>query len=397
VKIRRIIPDERVTTSLPLQVYAFSRSPMPAADYDKLTDYTPYMAGNLILVAEEDGETVATAGSIPMRQNVRGTIHRMAGIAGVATHPLARRRGHIRTLLLDLLGQVRESGHTVSALYPFRPSFYARFGYVGLPKTRTVSFAPADLRPLLSAELPGRLGWERIRSGYDAFRAFEERLLAERHGFGLFPANRAQRLRDDDERWLVTARVDGQVVGAVTYRIAEHGADLLADHLLSTSALGRALLLSFFARHVDQVARIVVTVAPDELPELWGTDVAAVTEARTSFPTDAAPMVRLLSVDALAGTRVGPGRVAVEVVDDPFVAGRYVFDGDSGALEVDRGAAPATTPVATLTVGGLSALVYGVLDPEEVVLRGFGTVAADAATQLRSLWPREVPYLTADF
>jgi GNAT superfamily N-acetyltransferase len=394
VKIRRIIPDERMTTSLPLQVYAFSRSPMPAADYDKLTDYTPYMVGNLVLVAEEDGETVATAASIPMRQNVRGTVHRMAGIAGVATHPLARRQGHIRALLLDLLGQVRDSGHTVSTLYPFRPSFYARFGYVGLPQTRSVSFAPADLRPLLSADLPGSLTWERIKQGYEVFRAFEERLLRDRHGFGLFPASREERLRDDDERWLVTARVDGEVVGAATYRIVEHGADLVADHLLATGPLGRALLLSFFARHIDQVARVVVTVPPDELPELWGTDLAAVTEARTSFPTNAAPMARLLSVDTLTGTRVGgPGRVAVEVVDDPFIAGRYVFDGRSGVLEVTRGGEAS----ATLTVAGLSALVYGVLDPDDVVVRGLGTIPADTAGALRALWPREIPYLTADF
>lgn len=399
MKIRRIIPDERVTTALPLQVYAFGRSPMPAADYDKLTDYTPYMVGNLVLVAEEDGATVATAASIPMRQNVRGTVYPMAGIAGVASNPLARRRGHVRALLVDLLGQVRDSGHTVSALYPFRPSFYARHGYVGLPQTRTVSVAPADLGPLLSADLPGELTWERIKQGYGTFRAFEERLLGERHGFGLFPAGREERLRDDDERWLVTARVDGEVVGAATYRIAEHGGELIADPLLTTSALGRALVLGFFARHVDQVAKIVMTVAPDELPELWGTDVAAVTEARTSFPTNAAPMVRVLSVEALAGTRVGPtvpgrqGVIAVEVVDDPFIAGRYVFDGRSGALEVTRGGEPA----ASLTVAGLSALVYGVLDPDDIVVRGLGVIPPDAAGVLRALWPREIPYLTADF
>jgi hypothetical protein len=264
---------------------------------------------------------------------------------------------------------------------------------VGLPKPRTVSFAPADLRPLLATDLPGEVTWERIKEGYGTYQAFRDRLLAERHGFAEFPDYRAVRLRDADEHWLATARVDGAVAGVVTYRIGGHGGDLTADHLLTTGPLGRALLLGFFARHVDQVGRVVVTVPPDEFPELWATDLATVVEARTAFPTEAAPMARVLSVEALAGTRVGPGRVVVEVVDDPLVAGRYTLDGGSGALQVARGGDPA----ATLTVPGLSGLVYGVLDPEDVVVRGWGDVPAAAASALRSMWPRAVPYLTVDF
>jgi predicted acetyltransferase len=391
VEIRRVAPEERMTTSMPLQTYAFSRSPMPAADFEKLDNYTPYMLGNTVLVAEEDGEPVATAASIPMRQNIRGSVRPMAGIAGVATHPLARRRGHIRALMRELLADVRDSGHAVSALYPFRPSFYARYGYVGLPKVRTVTLRPEDLR---AGDLPGSVSWERIHQGYPTYRAFEERMLAERHGFGLFPTSRDERLRDDDERWLVTARVDGEVVGLVTYRIDNHGGDLITDHVLSTGALGRALLLGFFARHVDQVARVVLTVAPDDLPELWGVDLAVTAETRTSFPTSAAPMVRVLSMAALAGTRVGAGRVVVEVVDDPFITGRYLLDGRGGSLEVSAADAE---PAATLTVAGLSGLVYGVLDPEDVVVRGLGVIPAGAAAELRAIWCRDIPYLTAEF
>ena len=48
-------------------------------------------------------------------------------------------------------------------------------------------------------------------------------------------------------------------------------------------------------------------------------------------------------------------------------------------------------------MGGLSALVYGVLDPVDVVARGLGTVSGDAIGPLRTLFPREMPYLFADF
>ncbi len=79
----------------------------------------------------------------------------------------------------------------MSALYPFRPSFYERFGYVGLPKARTVTFSPADLAGLLRRELPGEVRWERSGTGYRGYRDFTIRLLAECHGFAVLPDYRA--------------------------------------------------------------------------------------------------------------------------------------------------------------------------------------------------------------
>jgi predicted N-acetyltransferase YhbS len=394
MKIRRIDGEERLTTSRPLQWYAFGSSPQSREELDRLRSQPALANSDVTIIAEdEDGTPLATVSSTQMRQNVRGTVYPMAGICGVATDPRARRRGYVRTLLTELLGQVRDEGCPVSTLYPFRPSFYGRFGYVGLPQSRTVTLLTAELAPLLTAPAGAGVAWQRIGEGYPAHRAFTEDMLARRHGFAQFSEERAQRLRDADDRWLLTAHVDGAVVGAVTYRIAEFGGDLVADHLLATEPVGRALLLGFFARHVDQVARVVASVAPDEAPELWGTDLTTHTESRTSSPTNRAPMARVLSVTGLAGLPVGPGQATVEIVDDPFIAGRYLLDGGSGALDVGAGGSDG----ATLTAAGFAALVYGVLDPLEVALRGLGTVPADTVAGLRALFPRQVPYLVADF
>ena len=74
------------------------------------------------LAAFEDDGALASAAGIPMRQNVRGLVAPMAGIASVTSHPLARRRGFVRELMRRILGDMRKTGHVVSALYPFRPS-----------------------------------------------------------------------------------------------------------------------------------------------------------------------------------------------------------------------------------------------------------------------------------
>ncbi|MEJ3744699.1 GNAT family N-acetyltransferase [Actinomycetes bacterium KLBMP 9797] len=391
MKIRRISSEERMTHSFPLQMYAFGASPAPEGPS---RDWLTHNEGNVSVVAEDDAGTAqVVATGIPMRQNVRGAVLPMAGIAGVAAHPLARRQGHARAVLTQLLGDMRDEGHVLSALYPFRASFYARFGYVGLPKQRTATFAPAGLGELLRADLPGEVAWERVGTGYDAFRAFTLRLAEHRHGFAVFPDFRDERLRGEDGRWVVTARVDGEVTGAALYRITGHGGDLEVDDLLFTDPLSRSLLLRFLAGHVDQVSRVVAGIPADELPELWATDIEVVAEGRTAVPDRNAPMARVLSVPGLAGVHTGPGRVTVEVVDDLFLAGTYTLDGHSGQLTVETGGAPG----AQLRAAGLSALVYGVLDPRELALRGLGAVPADAAAELRTLFPRRVPYLFADF
>ncbi|SBT50548.1 GNAT family N-acetyltransferase [Micromonospora auratinigra] len=397
--IRRLTAEERPTTSFPLQAYAFEASPMAASRTEEFREYLPYNAGNRSLVAEEGGEPMATASAVPMRQNLRGSVLPMAGVAGVTSQPLARRSGYVRALLHKLLDEMRDEGHPLSALYPFRASFYERFGYVGLPRRRTAVFSPDDLAPLLRADLPDEVTWQRIGAGYPTWRGWTEECLRERHGFAIFPDFRAVALRDRDDRWVVTAVRDGRTVGAVTYRIDDHGGTLLADDLLAADPYARAALLQFFARHIDQVERISVQLPADELPELWLTDLAVHHEARVSRPGSPAPMARLLSLDALAGLPAGAGRVRVELVDDRWLTGSHLLDGTAGRLELlpDDSAAEGSVPTATLTAAGLSGLAYGVLDPAEVAVRGLGVVPVDAADELRRIFPRALPYLFADF
>ena len=395
MKIRQLTADERAEVSLPIQTYAFQASPPADRAAETLRKNQDYQVGNVTLVVEEDGVAVADATAIPMRQNIRGSVYPMAGIAGVATLPLARRRGYARALVSRLLEQLRDEGHVASTLYPFRPSFYERFGYVGLPRTRTVRFSPAGLADLLRAELPGEISCERAGTGYPAYRDFTLKLLAERHGFAVLPEYRTVALRDTDDRWVVMAHADGQPVAAAAYRITGFGGMLTTTDMLTAGPLGRALLLQFFARHIDQVREVEVQVPADELPELWATDLAAVATSTTAFPDSAAPMGRVLSLTALTGLAAGPERIVVEVTADPYLAGRYVLDGRPGSLEVTAGAT--AEPDATLTAAGISALVYGVLDPGDVALRGLGDVPRDAAARLARLFPRCCPYLYARF
>ena len=392
MNFRQITAAERTATMFPLQWYAFVPSPWPAEEEETYRGRMRFYETAVSLIAEEEGRTLAGVGALRMRQNVRGLVHDMAGVASVASHPSARRRGLVRALLDRLLRQMLDEGCAVSALYPFRPSFYARFGYVGTPRHRTASFAPEGLSHLTRAELPGEVERLSMSEGFEAWDGLNRRLLQERHGFAVFDEVRKAEFRED-KYWVAVARVEGEVVGAVRYRIDLYGGDLVAGDLLTTGPLGRALLLQFFARHVDQVSRVVVTVSTDEVSELWGTDLAVTTEGKVDFPRRGGPMVRVLDMTALSGTRVGAGDVTIEIPDDELIGGVWRLTGDGGRLAVAKG----TAPSATLTVAGLSGLVYGVLDPIEVFTRGLGRLSPEAIAPLATLFPRQMPYLVADF
>src|SRR5688572_33394547 len=99
MQIRQVTADERTDTMFPLQTYAFMPSPWTDTDREAYARRMQFYRTALSLIAEEDEQTLACVSAFPMRQNVRGVLHEMAGVASVSTHPAARRRGFVRELL----------------------------------------------------------------------------------------------------------------------------------------------------------------------------------------------------------------------------------------------------------------------------------------------------------
>lgn len=391
--IRQVTGDELLTAARPLQALAFGSTPQPDSGIEEARAALVYSEANTSLVAFDDGEPRAVVVGIPMRENVRGSILPMLGVSGVATHPMARRKGHVRALLTTLHGQLRDSGHVVSTLYPFRPSFYEKFGYVGFPKARRIRLLPEGLRRGTRTEVSGELEFHQIGAVFDTWYAYIETLMAERHGFAVHPYSGMKRLGDRNDQWAVFARHDGEVVGTLVYRTDGFGEQVDVGKFLYRGPIGRTLLLQWLARHVDQYASFGMELPPEERPDLWYTDLQYVDETKVQMPMHSAPAGRVLSVEGLTGIAVGEARATVEVVDDPFVEGTWTLDGYGGALDVLKGG----TPTATLTVHGLSGLVYGVLDPAELELRGYGTVDPKTVEALRTLFPPVSPYLFSGF
>jgi predicted acetyltransferase len=107
-------------------------------------------AGDFLL-AERDGEPVGTATSHSMTMWARGGPVPCQGVAWVGTIKTHRRRtkdadGVATQLMRETLRIARERGEAVSALMPFRASFYEHFGY-GLVERRCEWTVPLSILP----------------------------------------------------------------------------------------------------------------------------------------------------------------------------------------------------------------------------------------------------------
>jgi predicted acetyltransferase len=104
------------------------------------------------LLAERDGQAVGTATSLSLTMWARGTAFPAQGVADVGTIKTARRggksneRGIASQVMHEVLRKARERGQVVSALMPFRASFYEHFGY-GLAERRTEWVVPLSVLP----------------------------------------------------------------------------------------------------------------------------------------------------------------------------------------------------------------------------------------------------------
>jgi hypothetical protein len=397
-EIRDVSGEELADTAWPLTHYAFSASPLAAATRAEWIDRAKVERDSRTLVAFVDGKPVATALGLRLKQNIRGRIVEALGVAGVAAHPDARRGGHVRAILAEMHRGALASGQAVSALYPFRPSFYAQFGYTGLMKARSVRMYPAGMEALRKLDLDATVTLHETTdtAAWTAYLAVEDAWLAKRHGVMLDASDTVRAASGSESPMMVAlVRRGDEVIGAMPFDTQGFGQELRGRRFLIDDPAGRLALLRWLGGHADQFNTYELTMPAGEYPEVWYTDVAYDDETISKVPTHGAPMARVIDLAALAGAEVGDGQVVVEVTgEDDVAAGRWLLTGDGGVLAVEPSTA---TPQATLTVAGISALAYGSQSTLELGVRALASFEPAAAATLDVMFDRRISYVHKAF
>jgi predicted acetyltransferase len=386
--IRRISTEEAVEAMFPLTQYAFHPSP-PFRDKEGWAEIIRQRKGVRYFALYEDATAVATVAGSAMRQHVRGKLYGATAVWGVTTHPEARRRGYCRRLMASLLASDHDEGQPLSCLYPFRASFYERLGYVTFPLPQNATFAPSALAPLLEVDLGGEIELLLIGDGYDTYRDYVRRLQQRIHGMAVFVHGDKEQVQKESRSWVALARADGELVGLMLYRLKGDEVTqfiLQAHRFYYDTSRAKYLLLQWIARHVDQASQVELWLAAFERPETWLADMQVSVESQIR-----APMGRVGDVAAIGGMKTGPGHFTARIRDPlcPWNEGVWEFETVDGRLQVG----PASQADCELGIQALSALIYGTHNPADFVFREWGDPPPAVEATMRSMFPRQVPYL----
>ena len=293
------------------------------------------------LLAERAGAGIATATSLRLTMWVRGSPVSCQGVAHVGTIKTERRKGGVASAVMkEILRIGREREHVVSALMPWRASYYEHFGY-GLVERRAEWTVPLSL--MSGNDCAGiRFLSEKDRGVMDECR---NRMVTAGQG----DIERAKSFWDDyfqrraNDGFLIgDPKPEGGLRGWMLYRYENIGGKdaLRVVDLAYESLPSLRRQLSFLGNLRDQYSTAVL-ILPVDLPLnllLKETQVPhrGVNHATADLRVHTRMQVRVLDHVRLLTAMHLPGRyknsVNVEVRETEGFASRFCLDIDSGRV-----------------------------------------------------------------
>ncbi|MEA2709855.1 MAG: hypothetical protein QOF78_2456 [Phycisphaerales bacterium] len=258
--------------------YAPARKELPQY-LERLRNDARSKAGDWLLAENEHGVAVGTATSYAMTMWVRGGAISCQGVAHVGTIKTHRRRtfdgggapGIATAVMNETIRAARERKFVVSALMPFRGSFYEKFGY-GFVERRAEWTIPMSILP--RGDFGSELRFYRPDDFEEVVR-FKQRLTERTHGDIERPEGLWKQYVEDGEGHLVVERVgDGERGGPVrSFMFFEHVHKDQVDTVKVGEALyedtaGLLRLLRFLGSLRDQYTNASI-VLPADLRLNW--------------------------------------------------------------------------------------------------------------------------------
>lgn len=367
MEIRNLTEKERTEARM-LHRYAFGEWSDKEVKDDEMTYLDPTQTIGLF---DDTATLISTVAVIDFKQCIRGVSKRMGGIAEVSTYPEGRYQGNIQKLMQYAFNQMQENGFSVSMLAPFKDSYYEKFDYTKANAPYLVGAPQLAIRHYLSID-PGS-DWviERHRA-QDVQKQYTEYFnrvpFTKYHGFVTFTKLKPKIWKDRSKDSLVVfVKRNGNTEGMSRYRILrkdprdEATQELHIVDFYSNSLTAQLILFNFFAKHTDQINKVWIHAPFDTMVEHWFKD--DIIEIKRYMPW----MVRVIDVEqALTGLPAkGEDEFRIRVTDKMCEWNNQIFAlrSKNESLQAHQASG---NPAATMTIKGLSALVYGTQSIEEL-------------------------------
>ncbi|MBN2055698.1 GNAT family N-acetyltransferase [bacterium] len=125
MEVKHMTIEDR-TAYARLRRYAFTPQ---RNDYQHINCLDEDIPGDWLYGAYEHETMISGAICLRFRLRLRGADLAMGGVSSVATRPECRNRGAIRQLMEAMLGDLHRASVPLSVLYPFKYSYWEKFGY----------------------------------------------------------------------------------------------------------------------------------------------------------------------------------------------------------------------------------------------------------------------------
>ena len=258
VEIRQLKADE-YEQSVSLSEYAFQYTLTPEQKEERKVRFKPEQFWGIF----EEDILQAKLTILPFEVYLQGKVLPMGGIAGVATWPENRRKGHVSKLLEQALKVMKEQGQILSFLHPFSIPFYRKYGWELYAEYKNYLISSKQFPP--KVEYPGKV--VRDVSDISVLNKMYQSFASRYHGT----------LVRDEEWWkysvidntkhnAVYYSSDGEPQGYVLYELKDK--ELVCDEFVYLNEEARGALWTFFSNHDSRIEKVKLTMVPgdDDLP-----------------------------------------------------------------------------------------------------------------------------------
>jgi len=295
--------------------------------------------------------------------NLFGSMQKMAGISAVASYPEVRNKGYVRAIITQILEDEREAGRTLSCLYPFSFSYYAKFGYGSMGEFRHVSFSPLDLLPVKDAQalLPFDGSGQMLKDLHTVKTAYLQRF--DFSAFAQVPDVKkyTMNLLATKKKLYLSYR-DGKACGALIYELRPlkpHASELVLNEIYWTSPEGLRDIIAHLRAHRDQCEKISGNIQESVPFHLLCTEPRLPTEVWRSWMARPLKLQTLLEAKLAdeASKTFTPFSFSVEDAQIPEETATYKLSPDGIQKKAHDGTNPVSLPVlSALLFGGMSTI-----------------------------------------
>lgn len=255
----RQLKAEEYEQSISLSEYAFQYTLTPEQKEERKERFKPEQFWGIF----EEGKLQAKLTILPLKVYLQGKVLPMGGIAGVATWPENRRKGHVSKLLTQALKVMKDERQTLSFLHPFSIPFYRKYGWELYAEYKNYLISSKQFPTKL--EYPGKVVRDDkdisiLNKMYQSFASRYQGTLVRDEEWWKYS------VLDNTKHSAVYYSSDGEPQGYVLYELKDKV--LVCDEFVFLNEEARGALWTFFSNHDSRIEQVKLTMVPgnDDLP-----------------------------------------------------------------------------------------------------------------------------------